>query len=67
MTPKNREVKKAVRTTISLAYPLHRDSLKAMQEEGFNNNFSAYVAYLIREHKKQLQRRKNREAKQHQK
>ena len=63
MTPKNQESKKAVRTTISLAYQLHQDSLEVMQEEGFNNNFSAFIAFLIREHKKQVKRRKSRDHK----
>lgn len=54
---KNRKPITTVRTTVSLARLIWDFAEQNMQEGGFNGNFSAYVAALIREDAKQRRKK----------
>ena len=56
MSPKVRQDK---RTTVSLAQVVWETAEKIMEAKGFNDNFSAYVADLIRRDKGSLYEWKN--------
>ena len=47
-TPKAKEERTDIRTTVSLAGVIYDKARAQMKERGFNDNFSAYVADMIR-------------------